>query len=143
MIVLEIPLDPIPWTVPRLSRGHCYDPKEKDKRAIRWLIRQQYDAEPIQGYVSLFFHLVFKCPESASKKRKAAMLKGDIIPTKGDCTNYQKLYEDCLKKIVIDDDRNVEVIGTRKLYGEKGHVKIIILNRDEYNYKLAYMTCKL
>lgn len=71
------------------------------------------------------------------------MLDGDIIPTKGDCTNYQKLYEDCLKKIVITDDRNVEVIGSRKLYGEKGQVTIKVSNRHEYNYKLAYDTCKL
>ena len=143
MIVITIPLDPVPWAVPRLSRGHCYDPREKDKRAIRWLIKQQYAAEPIKDYVSLFFEFVFKPPASASKKRRIQMLDGDIIPTKGDCTNYQKLYEDCLKKIVITDDRNVEVIGSRKLYGEKGQVTIKILNRDEYNYKLAYDTCKL
>lgn len=143
MIILEIPLEPVPWTAPRFWKNHAYDPKEKDKRAIRWLIKQQYDAEPIQGYVALFFRFVFKCPESASKKRKASMLNGDILPTKGDCTNYQKLYEDCLKKILIDDDRNVEVIGSRKLYGEKGHVKITLLERDEYKHKLAYGECKL
>lgn len=143
MIVLNIPLDPVPWASPRLSRGHAYDPREKDKRAVKYLLKQQYDMPPISGYVALFFLYVFKCPKSASKKRRIEMLNGSIIPTKGDCTNYQKLYEDCLKKIVIEDDRNVEIIGSRKLYGEKGHVKITILNREEYNHLLAYEACKL
>lgn len=143
MITIEIPLEPVPWTAARLSRGRAYDPKEKDKRAARWHVSDQYHDEPLRGYVSLFFHFIFTPPKSASKKRTSDMLAGLIIPTKGDCTNYQKLYEDCLKKIVIEDDRNVEVIGSRKLYGEKGRVIIKILTRNEYKDLLAYLPCKL
>ena len=142
MIILELPVDPISWAAPRLSRGYTYDLREADKRAIRYLVKQQYALEPIDGFVSLFFQFIFKCPESASKKRKTDMLQGKIIPTRSDCTNCQKLFEDCLKKIVINDDRNVEVIGSRKLYGEKGHVTIKILKKEEYNHLLAY-PCKL
>jgi Holliday junction resolvase RusA-like endonuclease len=143
MITITIPLDPVPWTAARLSRGRCYDPKEKDKRAARWHVKDQYRGDLLQGYFSIFFDFVFEPPKSASKKRREAMLCGLIIPTKGDCTNYQKLYEDCLKKIVIEDDRNVEVIGSRKLYGEKGMVIIKILTRNEYKELLAYYPCKL
>jgi len=143
MITITIPLDPVPWAAPRLSRGRCYDPKEKDKRAARWHVKDQYRMAPIQDYVVLCFIFIFEPPKSASKKRRLDMLAGLIIPTKGDCTNYQKLYEDCLKKIVIEDDRNVEIIGSRKLYGEKGSVVINILTRNEYKGLLAYPPCKL
>jgi len=137
MIVLELPIDPIPWTAPRLSRHHAYDPKEKDKRAIRYLVKQQYELPPIDGYCSLFFLFYYKIPKSASKATRAKMLSGEIIPTKSDCTNCQKLFEDCLKKIVIVDDRNVEVIGSRKMYAEKGHVTIRILKSEEYKHLLG------
>ena len=43
----------------------------------------------------------------------------------------------CLKKIVIDDDRNVEVIGSRKLYGDKGKVLITVMKREEYLHRLS------
>jgi Holliday junction resolvase RusA-like endonuclease len=142
MIYIEIPFDPVPWAAPRLSRHHAYDPKEKEKRAIRYIIKEQYSDEPIEGYVALFFSFVFQIPKSASKAKRAQMLQGLIIPTRSDCTNCQKLYEDCLKNVVFRDDRNVEVIGSRKLYAEKGSVNITILNRDEYQNKLRF-PCKL
>lgn len=141
MITLEIPFSPVAWAAPRLSRNRTYDPKEADKRSIRYIIKEQYKGSPLEGYVSLFFTFVFKPPESASKKKQLDMLDGRIIPTKSDCTNCQKLYEDCLKKIVIKDDRNVEVIGSRKLYGPLGKVIIYILNREEYLDRLTYANC--
>lgn len=130
IVKIHIPLEPVPWAAPKLSRTHTYDPKEKEKRVIRYLIKEQYKGPILDEYVALKF--IFGCtpPKSASKKRKDAMLKGDIIPTKSDCTNYQKLYEDCLKGIVIKDDRLVEVIHSHKLYHEKGSVIIQIFTRD-------------
>lgn len=142
MIYIEIPFDPVPWSAPRLSRNGTYDPKEKDKRAISYIIREQYKEDPIEGYVALFFSFVFQIPKSASKAKKSQMLQGLIIPTRSDCTNCQKLYEDCLKNVVFTDDRNVEVIGSRKLYAEKGSVNITILTREEYLNKLVF-PCKL
>lgn len=142
MIYIEIPFEPVPWSVPRLSRNHTYDPKEKDKRAITYLIKEQYRDEPIEGYVALFFSFVFQIPKSASKAKRAQMLAGSIIPTRSDCTNCQKLYEDCLKNVVFTDDRYVEVIGSRKLYAEKGSVNISVWNRDEYLHRLVF-PCKL
>ena len=119
MISIEIPFEPVPWAAPRLSRHGCYDPREKDKRAIRYLIKEQYKGEPFPGYVSLWFEFWFTPPKSASKKKVNDMLQSRIIPTRCDCTNLQKLYEDCLKGIVFTDDRNVRQITTIKEYSEK------------------------
>jgi Holliday junction resolvase RusA-like endonuclease len=126
MIRIELNERPVPWAAPKLSRFRTYDPRETDKRAIRYLIRQQYTGEPLKGYVGIFFVFLFRPPKSASKKSREAMLRHEIIPTKSDCTNLQKLYEDCLKKIVIEDDRNVEYISSIKLYGEKDKVIITV-----------------
>jgi Holliday junction resolvase RusA-like endonuclease len=127
VIEITLELDPVPWAAPRLGRyQHAYDPKEKDKRAARYLIKQQYKGEPISETVILSFLFVFPVPKSASKSRKEKMLAGEIIPTRCDCTNLQKLYEDCLKGIVITDDRNVVYVSSYKIYGEKGKVIIII-----------------
>ena len=126
MIEITLDVTPVPWSAPKLSRFRTYDPKEAEKRATRYLIRQQYKDEPIQGYVRINFIFYFPPPKSASKKQREKMLRHEIIPTRCDCTNLQKLYEDCLKNIVITDDRNVEYISSLKLYGEKGQVKITV-----------------
>lgn len=131
MIVIEIPFDPVPWSAPRLSRGHCWDPKEKDKRAFRYVIKEQFKSDPLEGYITLFFSFVFPIPKSASKKKAALMLSGDIIPTRSDCTNCQKLYEDCLQGIVFKDDRKVELVVSTKSYGTKGKVLINIWQREK------------
>lgn len=61
------------------------------------------------------------------------MEKGEIIPTRLDCTNMQKLYEDCLKKIVIDDDRNVAKIISEKSYAEREGIVIQVYTLKEFN----------
>lgn len=98
MIKIELDETPIPWTAPKLGRYCTYDPRQADKRAIRYLISQQYTAEPLDCYVRINCIFIFPIPKSASKKQREAMLRHEIIPTKCDCTNLQKLYEDCLKK---------------------------------------------
>lgn len=132
MIEITLHENPVAWAAPKLGRGHAYDPKEADKRAIRYLIRQQYTGDIITGYTVIWMDLHFEPPASASKKQRALMLSGHIIPTSRDCTNCQKLYEDCLKKIVIDDDRKVKRITSDKAFAEKGKVVIKIYTLEEY-----------
>lgn len=123
-VQIHIPFEPVSWAAPRLGRGHAYDPREKDKRAARYLIREQYTGPLLESICLLWFRFTFQPPKSVSKAKRAAMLAGDIIPTKKDLTNLQKLYEDCLKGIVIKDDRQVQTIFAQKMYGEKDGVYI-------------------
>jgi Holliday junction resolvase RusA-like endonuclease len=48
-----------------------------------------------------------------------------------DTTNYQKLYEDCLIGIVIDDDAGVTRIISEKKYSEKPGVLIKLFKYEE------------
>lgn len=121
----HIPFDPVPWAAPKLARyGHAYDIREKDKRAVRYLLKEQYKGDPITNKVRLSFWFNFTPPKSATKAVRVEMLAGRIIPTKCDVTNLVKLYEDCLKGIVIDDDRHVYALEAEKCYKDVAGVKI-------------------
>lgn len=133
MIKIEIPTFPIPWAAPRMSKtGGIYDIRSKEKNWLKWHVKQLYKKEPVQGYVVLDFTFYFPVPASATLKKKALMLAGEIIPTACDCTNCQKLTEDCLKNIIISDDRNVAKISSQKLYGEKENIIIKIWTLREF-----------
>lgn len=133
MIEIYIPLSPTPWAAPKLSKRRIYDPREIEKRVVRYYIKQQYNGPLLTAYTAIKLSYRFKPPSSTSKKRRVEMLAGKIIPTKSDCTNLQKLYEDCLKGLVIDDDRKVAKIFSEKLYGEKDEIFINIFTLEEYN----------
>ena len=135
MIEINIPLSPLSWEAPLKGKYGFYDPREKEKRVVRFFVKEQYKQDPLQVFTVLCFTFFFKIPASASATRKADMLAGKIIPTKSDCTNLQKLYEDCLKDIVIDDDRNVAKIFSEKLYAEKEGINIKIYTLEEYATK--------
>lgn len=126
MLEFTIPLPPTSWQAPKLSRFHCYDPKESEKRAVRYLLKQQYNGDLLKDYVILNFYFQFKIPKSYTKKQIKLAENKLIFPTRHDCTNMQKLYEDCLKGTVIEDDRYVINISSSKSFGEKDEVKIFL-----------------
>lgn len=134
MIQIEIPLPPVPWQAPIKGKHVFYDPKEKEKRCVRFYIRKQYDAPPLDEFVVIKFIFTFKVPKSAWKKEKEKMLSQEIIPTRSDCTNLQKLYEDCLKGIVIKDDRKVAKIFSEKIYGKTEGIFIEIYTLEEFKH---------
>lgn len=132
MIYLELPVSPSAWAAPRLSRKYTYDPKYQEKQATKILLKSLYRDSPIQGAVIVDFFFCVSVPKSASKKTKEKMLTNEIIPTKFDCTNAQKLYEDCIKNILITDDRNVKKISSEKAFAEKEKVIIKVFTIEEY-----------
>lgn len=130
MIQIELPNIPIAWAVSTITKRGAFDPRRKEKEFTRWQIKSQHRGEPLKGFYVLDILCIFPIPNSATKSEKERMLKGEDFPTSCDNTNLQKLYEDCLKKIVITDDRYVVDNHTRKIYGEKEKV-IIKVNRSQ------------
>lgn len=102
---------------------------------MQWQVKSQYRDKPLNGPIVLWMHFVESTPLSASKKKRAEMLAGEIVPSKADCTNYQKFFEDCLKNIVFLDDRYVAKNISEKAYGEKGVTKIRVYTLKEYRAK--------
>lgn len=126
MITISIAHPPEPWAAPKLSRNHTYDPKAKVKKLFRQIVAAQYKGPLIEEPVCIRMAFIFAPPKSATKKQRQLMLDGFIIPTRCDCTNLQKLYEDCLKGIVIKDDRQVAMILSEKCYETEARVHIIV-----------------
>jgi Holliday junction resolvase RusA-like endonuclease len=124
MHVFELNIEPVSWLAPIRSRNIFYNPRDKEKQITTNLLMEQWHKPPISDYLKLHFTFVHEPPKSTSKKKREAMLRGEIFPTRKDLSNCVKFYEDCLKKIIIEDDRIVVEITAKKLYGEKG--KIII-----------------
>lgn len=120
----ELDLEPVSWLAPIRSRNTFYNPRDKEKQVICNLLMQQWHNPPLTDYMKLKFRFEHAVPKSFSKKRRDDALQGLTFPTRKDLSNCVKFYEDCLKKIVIEDDRIVVKIEAEKLYGEKG--KIII-----------------
>lgn len=142
MIQIELPNVPVAWAASRITPRGAFNPKGKEKNFTRWQIKSLYRKSPIQGYVVIEFIFYMRIPASTSKKKRALMLAGEIIPTNVDSTNCQKFYEDCLKQILITDDRNVAKIASEKLYGDKEKIIIKVWCLDEYRKEVNNATCR-
>lgn len=132
MICIEVPLVPLPWAAPRRTKDGFYDIRDKYKKELRTLLKEAYKEKPLEGYVCLFMGLYFPVPKSASAPQKVKMLKGEILPTRADCTNCQKLVEDCAKNILFNDDRNVTVVSAFKAYAMVPGIVIQVYPLKEY-----------
>jgi Holliday junction resolvase RusA-like endonuclease len=131
MISFSLKKEPVSWSAARISRGVAYNPKHKEKTEFRNAI-SSLRVPGISGYCVLEFEFIFKTPKSASRKMRSLMLAGEIYPTSKDCTNCQKFLEDCLKDIVMDDDRYVVKITSSKRYGEESEILIKLYGIQEY-----------
>lgn len=128
MLEFIIPHKPTPWAAPSRRKGVWYNPRHAIKVRTQSLIRGQYNGPLIDKICTLFFRFYFAPPKSARITQKAKMLANVIVPTKCDLTNLQKFYEDCLKGIVLTDDRIVAKIDSSKWYGPKDYVHITVLD---------------
>lgn len=133
MISIELNTKPIPWAAARVTSRGAYNPKDKQKSLTRLLIRSKYQGSPIPGYVVLEFAFYFPLPNSIPVSKRSKYLENiQILPTQCDCTNLQKFYEDCIKNILITDDRNVAKISSQKLYAENEKIIIRVWTLEEY-----------
>ncbi len=72
---------------------------------------------PIVGPVTVFVDVFLAIPASASQKKKAAAIDGQLRPcTKPDIDNYIKSALDGINTIVINDDNQVVELHAKKLF---------------------------
>ena len=73
-----------------------------------------------------------RIPKSASKKKRAAMLAGEIRPTKKpDMDNVVKIIADSLNNLAYYDDTQIVDCQCRKFYSENPRVEVTIINLSE------------
>lgn len=78
--------------------------------------------------LELYVKAYYKIPASASKKKKQAMLSGELRPTKKpDLDNVLKVVADSLNLIAYRDDAQIVETRAQKYYAEQPRVEVEIL----------------
>lgn len=74
---------------------------------------------------------VYAIPASASKTKRAAMLRGELRPTKKpDWDNIGKIVSDALNQIAYRDDSQIVDCRVQKIYGENPKMTVCIWSRE-------------
>lgn len=116
----------------RSVKGHSVTYKADGQRAneqtLDALLAPHAPAAPMAGAVVLEFRAVFPPPKSASKKARAAMLRGQMQHTKKpDLDNVTKQLKDAMTRLNFwDDDRQVVRLVCEKRYGEVGRWEVMV-----------------
>ena len=89
-------------------RRQCRDHRFDDKQPLRMEIRAEY-----------------LIPATASKVKRAAMLRGEIRPmTKPDWDNVGKVVSDALNKLAYRDDTQIVDCTVRKFYSDRPKITV-------------------
>lgn len=138
-----IPGDPKGKERPRAARnGHFYTPKATHmyEDLVRYNAKAEFskvneDTRPLECPVSVDIEAVYKIPKSYSKKRKAACMSGEELPTKKpdgdniiksilDGMNPKKKHKLTLVEGIYKDDSQVTKCSVKKRYGASPEVRV-------------------
>lgn len=129
---LWFPVTPIPKGRPRFRRyGGAYTPPktEEYERQIKKLYLTSPKRVEFEKNVPLVVNLEFgmPIPKSMSKKKRAAMIEGDISHTKKpDVDNLVKAILDGLNKLAWADDSQIVRISAEKKYAKEPYVYLYV-----------------
>ena len=117
---------------PRFSRQGNFIRTFTPEKTVNYenLVRLSYmqaGCEKLNGPIVAQITAYMPIPKSESKKKKAAMEAGLILPTtKIDIDNMCKSVLDALNKIAYDDDGQIVELHARKLYSDTPRAEIIL-----------------
>ena len=118
---------------PRFARQgkfvHTYDPpKSKEYKAkVAQSFQRAYSGKPLTKPVKITIRAVFGVPKSYSKARTKACLQCLEWPTKKpDTDNIEKGIYDALNGLAYEDDKQIVMTNTVKIYGPEAKVEVII-----------------
>ncbi len=129
-ISFSVPGEPVRKGRPRFTRtGHPYTPGKTG--SYESLVRLAYGGSgtifpkgvPVRVKITAYFGI----PKSASKKRRAMMIAGDIAPTKKpDFDNIQKIICDALNGVAYHDDSQIVKADIEKVYSTTPRVEVTV-----------------
>lgn len=130
-VKFTIPGDPKGKGRHRTTRdGRSYTPRETVvyENLVKAMYYQscgqaRFGDEPLDMRVVAYYRI----PESASKKKREAMINGEIRPQiKPDWDNVGKIVSDALNGIAYRDDKQIVDAQTRKFYSEQPRVVVTL-----------------
>lgn len=131
--MLTIKGEPMGKQRPKVTRYVTYTPAKTVN--YETLIREMFMVEKCQkldGALKLCILAYYSIPKSTSLKKKAAMIRREIRPTKKpDLDNVMKIVCDSLNKIAYDDDAQIVSAIVRKYYSDEPRLDIILEEVEE------------
>ena len=119
--VLQLPVDPVPASRPRVTRrGFSYyaEPYKSYKSELKKAFQERWTEDPIETPVGVSI-TIFKAPPKKSK----------LTAPKPDVDNYAKAVLDAMNGVVLVDDSLVYKLRVEKLWAaeaEPGRVVVVI-----------------
>lgn len=120
--------------------GHAITPK--DTVNYETLVHMEYLEQcdefrfPDDAMLDMRIKAYYSIPKSASKKKRVAMLTGEIRPTKKpDMDNVVKIIADSLNQVAYRDDTQIVDCQCRKFYSDKPRVEVTIINLSNNEYR--------
>ena len=135
-VEFTVPGTPVAKGRPRfVNRGRFVQAYTPDKTynyeqlvKLAWM---QAGCEKLNGPIIAQITAYMPIPKSESKKKKAAMEAGLILPTSRlDLDNICKAILDALNKIAYDDDGQIVELHARKLYSDTPRAEITLQEVD-------------
>ena len=131
--------NPVPKARPRVVNGHAYTPEKTSiqEQKIALVYRSKCHGFKFEKGVPIKLEADFfvKIPESASKKRKAEMLSGEIRPVGriGDVDNLLKTVTDAGNGVFYADDAQIVEMTGRRFYSDvpRTEIRIERIGREE------------
>jgi len=121
-ITFTIPGKPSAWQRANRNGKRTYDTAQNTsaKDAIAWACKAAMGGQrPFEGPVKLTALFVHQWPKATTKKRKA-LANGFYKDTRPDCDNYLKLIMDAMNGIAYQDDGQVSVVYSEKIFDANG-----------------------
>ena len=122
---------------PRFSRVGNFTKVYTDKQTLSYeamiatFAKQAMGAsDPLKTPVSVFLHVRLPIPQSYSKKRKEACLRGVEYPKKVDLDNVYKSITDAMQGIVYLNDSQIVEAHITKVYAETAGANIMVQECD-------------
>jgi Holliday junction resolvase RusA-like endonuclease len=112
----------------RTGKGRAYTPRQTlmYENAVKYAYLES-GGKMLDGPVELMILAYYSIPKSASRKRHALMLAGEIRPTvRPDWDNIGKIVCDAINGIAYRDDACVTDATVRKRYAENPRVEVEI-----------------
>lgn len=135
----DVPTPPVPKARPRMTRsGQVYTDSKTEKyetlfKKIAWRAREKAGIPIFTGPVAVEVTAYLAILKSWSKKKKAAAMDGDVLPTvTPDLDNICKSALDACNKVVYEDDKQIVNLSLAKRYGHPG-VCMVVRSIDTEN----------
>ena len=132
-IYLTYNINPIPASRPRVTRWGTYYGKRYSNFKKEMKERTSHeDKENLKNTVIwledlIFADMTFFIPMAVSwSKKKKSLKNGEFCDNNADLDNYEKAILDSLNGIYFKDDRQIVSQKSKKIWADKGKIKIIL-----------------